>query len=436
MILVALVLMFGFVFGRELKLTELIQYALENNRELKAFERELEAGKFELRSARGAYLPRFKLEETFTRTDIPAYSFMSRLNQERITLQDFDPNRLNNPKAINNFETKVGFEIPIWLGGKVQIGERIARLNLSALEYEYFRKKEEIALKVYDAYLNAVLAKKAIEVSEQALKDAMEHQRLAEEMHRVGIALLSDVLRAKVYVEQAKERLNASKKDYEVAKRALEIVVGTELGKFDVEDIKECPMIEVKDSKETALQRRKDLKAMRKRAELFGEYYNLEVSNNLPQVYAGAFYFLNSKDHPFGADGKGYMLMLGVSLTFDTGLSTLNKARAHLERKRAMEERIKGMEDLIGFEVDRAIAEYHKTLSALSSAKERVRASKEVVRVMEVRYKNGLARMVDLLDAQTQLDMARFEEIKALTECWKTIAQLNYSMGTILEVKK
>jgi outer membrane protein len=78
------------------------------------------------------------------------------------------------------------------------------------------------------------------------------------------------------------------------------------------------------------------------RAKLFDEYYKLELSNNLPQVYAGAFYSLNSKDFPFGADGKGYMLMLGISWSFDTGLSTLNKARAHLERKKAAGGKDKG----------------------------------------------------------------------------------------------
>jgi len=324
----------GFGWAVELNVADVLQKALENNREIKAMQREISAGRLELKSARGAYYPRIKLEENFTRTDIPAYAFMSRLNQERITMQDFDPNRLNNPSAINNFETKIGLEIPIWLGGKIQAGERLAKLNLSILQREDFRKKEDVALKVYEAYGDAVLAKMAVDVSKQALESAQEHQRLAEETYKVGMALLSDVFRAKVYVEKARERLFASQKDYETAKKALELVVGTSLGDFDVVDIKECPAVKLKGLKETALQRREDLKAMYDRAKLFNEYYNLELSNNLPQVYAGAFYSLNSKDFPFGADGKGYMLMLGISWSFDTGLSTLNKARAHLERKR------------------------------------------------------------------------------------------------------
>ncbi len=432
-LLLAFALFVGVGWAGELKVEEALQRALENNRELKAMQREISAGMLELRSARDAYYPRIKLEETFSRTDIPAYAFMGLLNQERITLQDFDPNRLNNPDAINNFETKLGLEIPIWLGGKIQAGESLARLNLNILQRENLRRREDIALRVYEAYADAVLAKMAVSVSEQALENALEHQRLAEESYKVGTVLLSDVFRAKVYVEQSKERLFAFERDYETAKRALEVVVGTSLGDFDVVELKECPAVELKDLRETALQRREDLKAMYDRTKLFEEYYKLELSGNLPQVYAGVFYSLNSKDYPLGTGGRGYMLMLGISWTFDTGLSTLNRARAHLERKRALEERAKGMEDLIAFEVDRARADYEKNLRSLSSARERIKASEEVLRIMQVRYKNGLARMVDLLDAQTQLDMARLEEVRALTDCWKAYARLRHSLGTLLE---
>jgi outer membrane protein TolC len=97
------------------------------------------------------------------------------------------------------------------------------------------------------------------------------------------MALLSDVFKAKVYVEKARERFFAFQKDYETAKKALELVVGTSLGDFDVANIKECPAVELKGLKETALQRREDLKAMYERAKLFDEFYKLELSNNLPQ---------------------------------------------------------------------------------------------------------------------------------------------------------
>ncbi|MCI4458081.1 MAG: TolC family protein [Thermocrinis sp.] len=423
----------SFGWAVELSVSDVLQKALENNKEIKAMQKEISAGRLELKSARGAYFPRIKFEENFTRTDIPVYAFMTRLNQERITQQDFDPSKLNHPSAINNFETKIGLEIPIWLGGKIQAGERLAKLNLSILQREDIRKKEDVALKVYEAYGDAVLAKMAVDVSKQALESAQEHQRLAEETHKVGMALLSDIFRAKVYVEKARERLFASQKDYETAKKALELVVGTSLGDFDVVDIKECPAVELKGLKETALQKREDLKAMYERAKLFDEFYTFELSNNLPQVYAGAFYSLNSKDGPFGTDGKGYMLMFGISWSFDTGLTTLNKARAYLERKKAIEERIKGMKDLISFEVDRAKADYEKALSTLNSARERIKASEEVLRVMRARYRNGLARIVDVLDAQTELDIAKLEEVKALVDCWKAYARLKHSVGTILE---
>jgi outer membrane protein TolC len=72
----------------------------------------------------------------------------------------------------------------------------------------------------------------------------------------------------------------------------------------------------------------------------------------------------------------------------------------------------------------------------LRSAEDRIKASKEVLRVIELRYKNGLARMVDILDAQTELDKARLERIQAINACHKAYADLLFGAGLTEEVKR
>ncbi len=52
---------------------------------------------------------------------------------------------------------------------------------------------------------------------------------------------------------------------------------------------------------------------------------------------------------------------------------------------------------------------------------------------MKIRYQNGLVKMLDLLDAQTQLDQARFEKIEALKELYEAYAELLFASGLIKE---
>ncbi|MEJ7619620.1 MAG: TolC family protein [Aquificaceae bacterium] len=421
--------------AREVELKEAIELALRNNHLIKSAQRDLKAQELELKAAKGALFPRIKVEETFTRTDVPAYAFMSKLNQERITMQDFDPARLNSPKAISNFETKFTLEVPIWLGGKVQSAQRMSEYEYRAVSLEAERRKEEVIRQVYNAYMDAVLAKESIKVAKQAVEDAKEHLRLAEQMHTVGMALLSDVLRARVYLSKAEENLQKAIRGYDVAKRGLEVVVGVPLGEFEVQDIGQCPEVDIKVLREK-VQNRKDIKALEERVKTLEEAFRFTLSDNLPQVFAFAQYFLNSKDYPLGADGKGYLAGIGVSWTFDTGLTTLRRAQANLERRASLQERLKLLKDSAVFDLDRSYAEYENALDMLRSAEDRIRASQEVLRVMEVRYKNGLARMVDILDAQTELDRARIERVQAINACSKAYMDILYNAGSVEEVKR
>lgn len=434
-IAVLLITLLSLALARELELREAIELAIRNNYLIKSAQRDIKAQELELKAARGAFFPRIKVEETFTRTDMPAYAFMSKLNQERITMQDFDPARLNNPKAINNFETRFTLEVPIWLGGKVQSAQKMAEYEYRAVSLEAERRKEEVIRQVYNAYMDAVLAKESIKVAEQAVKDAMEHLRLAEQMHKVGLALLSDVLRAKVYLSKAEENLQKAIRGYQTAKKGLELVVGVPLGDFEVQEISHCPQIDINYLREK-VQNRKDIKALEERLKMLEEAYRFTLSDNLPQVFAFAQYFLNSKDHPFGADGKGYLAGVSVSWTFDTGLTTLRRAQANLERRASLQERLKLLRDSALFDLNRSYAEYENALDMLRSAEDRIRASQEVLRIMELRYRNGLARMVDILDAQTELDKARLERVQAINACHKAYMEVLYSAGYVEEVKR
>ncbi len=432
-LLAFLLILYTLALSKELTLKSAVEQALENNPLIRAFQRDLRAQELELRSARGMLFPRLKVEETFTRTDIPSYAFMSRLNQERIGMADFEPNRLNNPRAINNFETKLTLEVPIWLGGKVQSGIRMAEHEYKAVSLQSQRRREEVIREVYQAYTNAVVAKASLEVSKQAVKDAEEHLRLAESMHKVGMALLSDVLRARVHLSKAQENLENVKRGYELAKKGLELAAGTTFGDFEVQTFDMCPSLTLEGYKERALSR-KDIKSLEEKLKVLQESYRFVLSDNLPQIYGFVQYSHNSRDFPLASGGGGYMVGVSLGWTFETGFSTLRKAEANLERKRSLEEQLRFLRDRALFDVERASTEYMNAQEMLRSAEDRIRASEEVLRVISLRYKNGLARIVDLLDAQTELDKARFERVQALGACHRSYSEVLFSSGTIEEV--
>ncbi|MCX8164623.1 MAG: TolC family protein [Aquificaceae bacterium] len=432
-LLVFILLWLSPLTARELSLKEALETALQNNHLIKTAKRDVKAQELELNAVKTTLLPRIKFESGFTRTNIPSYVFMNKLNQERITSQDFDPQRLNDPSSVNNFESRLSLEVPLWLGGKVQSAIRMTEYEQKAVALEAERKREEVIKQAYQAYADAVLAKESIKVSRQVLEEARERIKLAEQMHKAGLALLSDLLRAQVYLSKAQENLEKSVRSYHIAKKGLELVVGLPLGEFEVGELSECPNIRLEELREEAV-RRKDIRAMEERLKMLQEAYRYTLSESLPHVSALLQYAIYSKDHPFSFDGKGYSLGLSFSWGFDVGLSALKKAQANLERKAGLEERIKLMKDTAIFDIERAYSEYINAIDMMRSAEDRIKASKEVLRMIELRYKNGLARMVDLLDAQSELDKARFEKLQAINACHKSYVDLLFNAGRTEEV--
>jgi len=93
--------------------TELEAKSLDENLQVKLSKSEADLAQTELLATRAMYLPNVTASYTFTNTNNPLMAFGSKLNQERITAMDFDPGKLNDPKSISNFGTKVEVQQPI-----------------------------------------------------------------------------------------------------------------------------------------------------------------------------------------------------------------------------------------------------------------------------------------------------------------------------------
>ena len=429
-----LLLMTAGVFAKELSLEKVIEDTLRNNLEIKALRHEIKAYEREYMSARANLFPTLKLEETFTRTDIPAYVLFTKLNQERIIPADFAPSTLNDPDPVNNFETKLSVELPLWVGGKIRAFKEAALYRKKAEERKLSRKEEEVLFKAYEAYLGASLASSAIEVARKNVEDAREHLRIARKLHSVGMALLSDVLRAEVFLKKAEEKLTEAQNRYKVALKAVGLIANEDYESYSVPALKECPSVSLDELKEKALSSRSDLKAIEDFLKVFRESYRAHVADNLPQLAAFASYNLYDENTPFGSDGSGYMFGLSLSWKFNTGLASIHRARSFKDRERALLKRRELLKKAILFGVEKAYSEYETALSSVISAETRLKTAKEVVRILNVRYENGLARMVDLLDAQTQLENARFDHVEALYRCNLSFGRALLEAGLIKEV--
>jgi len=422
----------GNAAGQRLTLDEAVRIALQGNHELQA-QRNANAAKVaEVGIARSFLLPRISLEERYLRTASPAYSFMTRLNQQRIGMADFAPETLNHPAAVNDFQTAITLEQPLFVK-KAGIGIEMSRREAAASEEALQRKGEEVAFKVVQYYLMAVTAGRYVGVAERALADAQEHQRLAEIRYAAGLGLYSDTLRAATAVAEARQRLVSAEKNLNVAKRALGLMIGS----GDAVEVEEdtppaLPIREIESLRSQALARR-DLKSLELRTENARNQIKLVEADYYPIVGVGGSYQFNDHNHPLGGEGDGWQAMAFLRWELFDGARRGHEKLKAVRQAAEAEEYLKGMKKLVSFQVDEAWMTLAEASKNRELAEEELKTAEEGRRLVRVRYEGALAPIVDLLDAQVSFDHARANRVARENDYKLAIFNLGYVSGTILQ---
>ena len=285
-----------------LTLEDAIATAVKFNPYVQASRHEVTAADAQVTQARSGLLPQLDVSEAYNRTTSPLWAFGTRLNQGVITARDFDPDRLNDPDPIDNFRTALTLSWNIFDGGQTWIGWRQARENLEAGNLALQRTEQEIIAQTAITYVGCLLAAEERGVVDQALETAGAHLKVVEDRARSGLAVKSDVLRARVRIgELSQQRLQADSQ-VNVALAQLGAVMGkpeavppsTRLaGVFS-----QCtaPQGEMDAWIETALNRRSDLKQLDLQETVARRQLDRARAAHLPTLALQGNYEINSED--------------------------------------------------------------------------------------------------------------------------------------------
>jgi outer membrane protein TolC len=408
---------------------------MRNNPFLSAAREEWASAKSDVAAARGSYLPRLLFEERFVRTDIPSEVFAFRINQERLLPSDFaSVDNFNKPPPINEYLTSFTVEQPLF-APKVFLGHRIAGREAEAKGLELRRKKEEVVHQVLAAYLGVLTAKEYLQVAIRAREDSKEHLRVAEASEKAGMGLASDVLRAKVFLASAEGTLVTAENRLSLARQGLALAMGEKGGTAVDASIALPPLPDegaLPDRIAAALAGRADLGASSLRAENASTNVEFQRSDYLPTVGMTGAWQMDGGDAPFSPDNRSWKVGVGLAWNLFDGFrreAAVTKASADRRRARAY---YRGAQDHAAFQVTRAYLEVQEARKRLEIASSAASAADEGTRLLKARYENQLARMIDLLDAQTAVNVARADLVKAENDLRQSRAELLFASGDLL----
>jgi len=421
--------------AERLTLQEGIATALRNHPALKAAGYAVEAAEAKVTEARGGFLPRVDLSETFSRTNGPGEVFWTELSQKRFSLPDFAAGDPNDPDALSNYNTRVTLVQPLYTGGKLSAGYRISELQREGKVRKREETRQQVIRNFTTAYYKALLAEHYVEVAEKAREAVEAHLKTARDLLAQGMVLRSDLLQAQVRLSEIESRLITAKNQRRLALSNLDRIMGVDQGRDyllvgDGKEVPPTPEEEMAKLIAEAKEHRPDLAALKRMKEAADEGVHVARSAFLPQVNLVARYDQNDRNF-LGNDGDYWSVMAVAGINLFEGLS----GRARVARARADAARMSSLvtraEEGVELQVRQARLRMDEAWARLEVARKAVAAAEAGMKIVEDRYKNGMGRITELLDTETALTRARTDAASARYDLRIARTDLDFALGRL-----
>ena len=416
-----------------LTLSEAIHTALANNPSVKAAQYDVEASESQIRQAESGYFPQIYFSEAFNRTTNPMWTFGTKLNQSAITLQDFNPVKLNNPDAINNFTTDFYVDWSIYEGGKTRLSVNQARETHEGMVLNLQRTRQNIVAKTATAYIGLLLARKNVSVVRQALETAQAHLKMVRSRYESGFVVKSDLLRAQVRIAELEQELLQAESRVEVAQANLNAVIGIpdETTPKPVTPFEKCEPLQgsLEEWIQAALTTRPDLQLLVLQESIARDEVAKSKAAHFPSLNLVGNYQINSENFSETTDNYALGAVLKLNLYSGHRISAKTVgAKAFLQKIISLQ---KNMELGIRVQTKQAFLLAQSNWKQIQVTQTTVEYAQEGLRIVSNRYKNGLLTIVSLMDADVSLHQAQTRHFQSLHDYRVAKINLELAAGTI-----
>jgi outer membrane protein len=440
----------GLAGAQSLEFQQAVEIALSQNPEIGIARAQIDQAEAAVRQAEGNKRPRVNLSLTAVHTNDALSAFGLKLGQRQATFDDFGageflnalntggnplpiaPAGLNEPDAVTNVNPRIELLVPVYNGGMVQGYVDTAKAYVRAAQAGDRHARQQVIKHVLMAYQGVHTARAYIKVAGEAERAASEYVRITENLHKQGMAVKSDVLSAKVNLEDVRIKLIEAKNAEAAALDQLHLLLGKPLEEpLEVGGPIQPGMLEGTDIELRARARENHagLQAMRHQAEAAGAQVNVARAGSKPQFNVMLKQDWNSDSVSF--DAGSYTVAGVLSWTaFDGGTTHAGVDRAQAQRAELLA-KLRQAEEGVGYQVTEAKRKALEAESRIAARTVAVEQAGEAQRLVKKRYENGVGTLIELLAAQAQLDKARADQIAAQYELAVNRAELKRAAGVL-----
>lgn len=420
--------------GGPSQLAELLERASQDSPALARARAQLEAAAARSDAAAAEARPHLQLQERIATTTDPPSAFMSVLQQQRLTPEV--QARLNDPERTDDWATSIGLR---WLA--FDFGRRRAARDSAESEQARFAHLEAAALRdvrfeVTTGWLDLARAVARVELWSSSLEVIGRHADVARARFEEGAALRSEPLALAVLRDETRESLLAAEREVLVARARLAMAVGCSVDEIGP-DPATIPSSRPPPGVEILVERARSAHPLSLAA---GEAIASASARERharrlrrPALGLDVRHEWHGDDEAPGLDNPSWSAAVVADWTIsDFGRSAAARREAaawRLDAEAAHRELVSALE--LGARV--AHAEAMEASARVAIADEAVASASSALDIIEARWTEGLAPVLDLLDARRSLTDARVRAVDARARALAALAQVERVAGELPE---
>lgn len=408
-----------------------IQEGLQNNLALRQEHLEIKRVTESLNQAKALFYPRFTFNPTYSlaaggrRLEFPVGDMLNpvykTLNQ--LTGAERFPTNLENVNQLlaptNFHDTRINVQYAIY-NTDIQYNYLIQKDLLSAQEARKRVVANELRYNITTAYYQYLQTLDAIRIFTNSRNLLRELTRLNQKLVSNNVATKDAVTSAEYEVSKIGQQLANAEKNRTTAQAYFNFLLNKELQSAITIDstLLEQQPAQVTETitglQETAITRRQELTQLQSSIRAAQNAVKLNEANaKIPSVYLGGYTGFQGYGYTFRNQAYG-IAQLGLSWDLFKGYEKRSKIQQARIQVDALQTKLSEVQQQIRLQVVQADAGIDAAQESLQATRQGVTATNQTLKVIDSRYRNGQALLIELLKAQNDYLTAQIQQSLAM----------------------
>jgi len=327
---------------------------------------------------------------------------------------------------------------PLWLAGKIGLGLKAARLYRNLSQESLRSEGITLRYQVASDFFGVLLARSLLSVARENYELAVKHSSRVHDLFDQGQVSEYDVIRADVQTANLQPGVMQAENQMRLAEDALKSRLGLDLSagaEFQGELVPiERQFPETADAYLEALRNRPEQQIIDLQKRLNSIQYKAESRNVYwPNLYLSGNVTWQSQAPDFQIEdyqwNRSVSALLQVSIPLFDGFRTSARKQQVQAAGHQLSHQEVQFHDGLRLELQGILDNIKTANQRLDAEEKTIEQAERGLRIAEVRYENGISTLLEILDAQLALSIAKTEYLKSVYDQRVAIFALERALG-------